>query len=209
MERYVDDVFSIVPKGKRGIMHQYLNSIDPHIKFTVEQPNEEDAIPFLDTFSNSNGEQIEVSVYRKPTHTVRYLDFNSSHPISVKRAVVRALIDRVSNVCSSPDILPKEMEHLSKVLHYNNYPQWLIDRWDKSDQNAHLFHPKTGLETKKQFFISVPYYRGLSEAFKKVFKYTHIQFCFKGVNIFKPLLMNPKDKVSIKQKKDLVYHWQC
>ena len=35
-KRYVDDVFSIIPKGKRDIMLNYLNSIDPHIKFTVE-----------------------------------------------------------------------------------------------------------------------------------------------------------------------------
>ena len=49
-KRYVDDVFSIIPKGKRETMLQYLNSINPHIKFTVEQPSEEGAIPFLDTF---------------------------------------------------------------------------------------------------------------------------------------------------------------
>ena len=36
-KRYVDDVFSIIPKAKRDTMLQYLNSIDPHIKFTVEQ----------------------------------------------------------------------------------------------------------------------------------------------------------------------------
>ena len=24
-----------------------------------------------------------------------------------------------------PEILAKEIEHLSKVLHYNNYPQWI------------------------------------------------------------------------------------
>ena len=38
----------------------------------------------------SKGENITVSVYRKPTHMDRYLDFNSSHPISAKKAVVRA-----------------------------------------------------------------------------------------------------------------------
>ena len=89
-KRYVDDVFSIIPKGNRDTMLQYLNSIDPHIKFTIEQPNEEGGIPFLDTFPKPKGEGIAVSVYRKPTHTDRYLDFNSSHPISAKRAVVRA-----------------------------------------------------------------------------------------------------------------------
>ena len=36
---YVDDVISIIPKGKRETLLRYLNSIDPHIKFTVEQPN--------------------------------------------------------------------------------------------------------------------------------------------------------------------------
>ena len=36
-KRYVDDVFSIIPKGNRDILLQYLNSIDPHIKFTIEQ----------------------------------------------------------------------------------------------------------------------------------------------------------------------------
>ena len=36
-KRYVDDVFSIIPKGNQDKMLQYLNSIDPHIKFTIEQ----------------------------------------------------------------------------------------------------------------------------------------------------------------------------
>ena len=92
-KRCVDDVFSIIPKGNRNTMLQYLNSIDPHIKFNIEQPNKEGVIHFLDTFPKPKGEGIAVSVYRKPTHTDRYLDFNSSHPILAKRAVVRALMD--------------------------------------------------------------------------------------------------------------------
>ena len=83
-KRYVDDIFSIIPKGKRDTMLNYLNSIDPHIKFTVEQPNMVEAIPFLETLPQPKGEEISVSVYRKPAHTDRYLDFNSSHPISAK-----------------------------------------------------------------------------------------------------------------------------
>ena len=35
-KRYVDDIFSIVSKGKQEELLRYLNSIDPHIKFTVE-----------------------------------------------------------------------------------------------------------------------------------------------------------------------------
>ena len=71
------------------------------------------ASPFLDTFPKPQGGGIAVTVYRKPTHMDRYLDFHSSHPVSAKRAVARALMDRAENVCSDPDFLTKEMEHLS------------------------------------------------------------------------------------------------
>ena len=69
--------------------------------------------------------------------------------------------------------------------------------------------PDTRQEVKKQFFISVPYFPGLSESFEKIFRYTTIQICFKGVNTLKLILMHPKDKISIDQKKDVVYHWEC
>ena len=123
--------------------------------------------------------------------------------------MVRALMDRAENVCSDPEILAEETEHLNRVLHYNNYPQWMINKWGKSDKSSPLIHPETGHEIKKQFFISVPYFPGLSEAFKKIFKYTAIQVCFKGVNTLKSLLMHPKDKVPTSQKKDILYHWEC
>ena len=47
LKSYVDNIFSIIPKGKHDTILNCLNSIDPHIKFTVEQPNAEGAIPFL------------------------------------------------------------------------------------------------------------------------------------------------------------------
>ena len=72
-----------------------------------------------------------------------------------------------------------------------------------------LIHPETGNEIQKWFYISVPYFPGLSESFKKIFKYTPVQVCFKGVNTLKSMLMHPKDKISNDQKKDLVYHWEC
>ena len=74
------------------------------------------------------------------------------------------------NVCSDPDILAKEMEHLNRVLCYNNYPQWSIDKQGKSDKHS----PETGVEIQKCFYISVPYFHGLSESYKKIFKYTPI-----------------------------------
>ena len=105
-------------------------------------------------------------------------------------------MDRAENVCSDPDILAKEMEHLNRMLHYINYPQWLINKQGKSDKHNPIIHPETGDEIQKCFYISVPYFLGLSESYKEMFKYTPIQVCFKGVNTLKSLLMHPKDKIS-------------
>ena len=72
-----------------------------------------------------------------------------------------------------------------------------------------LIDPETGNEVKKTVFISAPYFPGLSEFFKQLFRYTHIQVCFKGQNTIKSMLMHPKDKIDPFLKKDIVYQWSC
>ena len=61
------------------------------------------------------------------------------------------------------------MEHLNRVLHYNNYPQWMIDKQGRSDKHDPIIQPETGVEIQKHFYISVPYFPGLSESYKKIF----------------------------------------
>ena len=70
-------------------------------------------------------------------------------------------------------------------------------------------NPKTGEQVSKSKYISVPYYPGLSEEFRKIFQYTQIQVCFKGKNTLKSLLMHPKDKVEDSLKQNVVYKWTC
>ena len=207
--RYVDDVLTIVKKGTRDSLLYHLNSIDLNIKFTIEPPNEQGAIPFLDTFPRPSGNQIITSVYRKPTHMDRYLDFNSNNPKSAKHAVVRALSDRAKNVCSSLELLAEEIDHLGKVLKYNDYPKWMIDQHGRNSSEGRLIDLETGNEVKKSIFISAPYFPGLSESFKQLFKYTMVQVCFKGQNTIKLMLMHPKYKVDPSLKTDIVYQWSC
>ncbi len=59
--------------------HDHLNSINPHIQFTREIEGD-DGLLFLDTTTTKVNVRMQVNVYRKPTHTDKYLDFNSHHP---------------------------------------------------------------------------------------------------------------------------------
>ena len=99
----VNNVHSATRKEKVNKLQEYLIPIDPHIKSTIELPGT-DGLPFLDTLTKPTPNSIESTVYRKPTHTDRYLDYNSNHPITAKLSVVYTLIHRAKQVCSTPEI---------------------------------------------------------------------------------------------------------
>ena len=100
---YVDDVNSATRKDQVNKLEGHLIPIDPHSKFTIELPGS-DGLTFLDTLTKSTPNSIESTVYRKPTHTDKYLDHNSNHPILTKLSVIHTLIHRAKEVCSTPEI---------------------------------------------------------------------------------------------------------
>ena len=77
-KRYVDDIFCITGKDDISAFFDTLNSFDTNILFTIKTECN-GKIPFLDTLVSRRNGVIIVDVYRKPTHTDRYLDFNSHH----------------------------------------------------------------------------------------------------------------------------------
>ena len=80
--RYVDDSHSCLKKDQVNAFHQHLNSINANIQFTSElEDGNGYGLPFLDTVTSRRRTAIQVEVYRKPTHTDRYLDFLSRHPL--------------------------------------------------------------------------------------------------------------------------------
>ena len=82
--RYVHDVHSATRKDQVNILQEHLNSINPHIKLTIELPGK-DGPHFLDTLTKPTPNSIESTVCKKKTiHTDRYLDYNSNHSISAK-----------------------------------------------------------------------------------------------------------------------------
>ena len=72
---YVDDSHACLKKNQVDTFHQHLNSINANIQFTLELENTNVyGLPFLDTITSRRGTVVQVDVYRKPTHTDRYLD---------------------------------------------------------------------------------------------------------------------------------------
>ncbi|KFD62427.1 hypothetical protein M514_25435 [Trichuris suis] len=106
-ERYADDIFVIIESGKEEAFLNYLNSLFPNtISFTIEK--------------EMSG-QLKTTVYRKPTHSNRYLHFSSHHPRAVMKGIIRGMVKRAIDLCE-PEFLREELHRIYKTFKENGYP---------------------------------------------------------------------------------------
>ncbi|CAK1589294.1 unnamed protein product [Parnassius mnemosyne] len=92
--RYVDDTFTILPSDKITAFLNHLNSINPNIQFTMEL-EANNTLAFLDVLVIRNPDNtIGHTVYRKNTHTNRYLNGESHHHPSQLATVGKSLFQR-------------------------------------------------------------------------------------------------------------------
>ena len=76
----MDDTFAIQQAEHCNQFFQHINSQDPHIQFTTEDPKEDGSIPFLDTVvSKGSNNTHTTKVYHKPAHKDQYLHWDSNH----------------------------------------------------------------------------------------------------------------------------------
>ena len=74
-------------------------------------------IAFLDTLVHRESDgRLTTTVYRKTTHTDQYLAYDSHHPQSVKRGVVKCLFDRAHRIVTKPNGKVSEKQHLASAL---------------------------------------------------------------------------------------------
>ena len=101
----------------------HINGIDPAIQFTVEGNQDNGAIPFLDTLVTPQADHfLSITVYLKPTHTDQYLQWDTNHSLSAKYSVIGTLTHRANTVCTTPELLNEELEHLREALVRHKYP---------------------------------------------------------------------------------------
>ena len=131
-KRYVDDTFSILDRDRVDSFLQHLNSQQLTIHFTMETEND-NKIAFLDSsVSREPDGRLTTSVYRKPTHTDQYLAYDSYHPQSVKRGIMKCLYDRAKRLVTKPSVISTEKKHLSSVLVSNGYPSSFVQKISKA-----------------------------------------------------------------------------
>ena len=70
----------------------------------------EGSLPFLDNkVSRLADGKLDITVYRKKTHTGRYLYFDSHHPRHVKRGTVSCLFNRARSITQREESLRQDL----------------------------------------------------------------------------------------------------
>ena len=173
-KRYVDDTFVIQEEEHRNEFLQHINSIEGKIKFTAESTRADGSMPFLDTLVTPRRDgSLETRVYRKPTHTNQYLQWDSHHAINNKFSIISTLLHRAKNICSNNKLLEEECTHIQKALTTCKYPNWAIRRMKLKIDAPKTRKNNRNIQTKTKAHITVPYEEGLSETIKNIGKIWH------------------------------------
>ena len=87
--RYIDDIFFVWNESEEKLEEflDNLNNFHPNLKFTSEKSKK--SVNFLDVTVSLIDQHLETDLYCcKPTDCHQFLDFNSAHPIRIKKPIV-------------------------------------------------------------------------------------------------------------------------
>ena len=200
-KRYVDDTFCIMEKRHVKAFLVHLNSLRPSIQFTMEM-EENNSLPFLDTLvKRGDGGMIDFGVYRKPTHTDRYLQYSSHHPCHVKRGMVSSLFHRARAITQGQN-REREEEHLTQVLQENGYPYEVVRTASRPRQQRTQ-------EEQPRHTLYIPYVSGLGEDLRRVCRKYNIRTVFRTSSTLRQELSRTKDRDPPLKTSGVVYEIPC
>ena len=209
--RYVDDVLCLWtgPAEKLKDFLQFLNSLYPSIKFTLEVGG--NTINFLDLSIKLNAGKHEFSIYRKPTYTDITIDGSSYAPPPHKHAAFHSMIHRLVSTPLTPDAFHKEMDtikHIAETNHVKLDIDKLVHKKIVSKAlDATTSHPRD-TSRKKDRYIRLPYLGKLSNQISRLLKPLHLKAGFYNVNTLRNHFSRLKDQVPPDEKCG-VYKLQC
>ena len=209
---YVDDSFLIINHRHVDKFFAHINSIGEkfgNIKFTMEKEHD-NCLSFLDTKLTRINGQINTSVFRKETHSHRYLNFYSHSSIQNKKGVINNLVKRSARISNNQTDLNNDITIIREGLKLNNYPDTFIDK------NIHECIAKMNNQQLHEIceeidftkIVVIPYYKSLSERISDILRTKGIKVVFKRGNTIGNMLSH-KNKEIDQDKYNIVYNLDC
>lgn len=119
--RYIDDVYAIT-KGE-----DYTDLVQiPGLEMTWESA---ESIPFLDCEVHLHDREICVKPFTKPMSHYQYIPWKSSHPLHVKRGLVKGELLRYSSLSAQKAYFDERKKRLHMHLSARGWPERALKAW--------------------------------------------------------------------------------
>ena len=157
-QHYVDDIFILFKSNDHLKSFQgFLNSCHLNMSFSMET-EKENKLSFLDVEVIREQGKFTTTIYRKPTFSGVYSNFESFLPSVYKFGMVYTLVYRCFRICSNWTQFHTELIYLKGIFQKNSYPKNFIDKCFKRFlNNVHLVKENVPTVEKKHLLLVLPY----------------------------------------------------
>jgi len=204
--RFVDDTFIIFNGNHRQLklLNSFLNNLTPTLNFTLEIEKDK-MINFLDLTVIKRTNNIEFSIYRKPTMTSQTIHATSHHPQSQKMAAYNSFVHRLINIPLTEENYIKELCIIKQIAISNGFTAEMIDKLVKK----YVKQTRSKISNTNDIkYTSIEYNDNLHNVLKKELKNEGITLSFKTSNNLSKLTKPPRQQ-SNKYNSTGVYKITC
>ena len=155
---YVEDTFQLFHKIYQiKKLKYYFNLQHANIKL-ISEIEMNNSLYFLDIKSVRENRKFTTSVYRKPTFSGVFSNFESFIPNLYKYALTFTLLHRAFELCSNFELFHQEIENLKNIFRKNGYPVSFTDFCIKNYlDNLYVKKEVYLLAPEKQLTCVVPF----------------------------------------------------
>lgn len=206
----MDDVIACFTGTQRqlNLFLNYINSIHPNIKFTVET-EKDGKINFLDLTLIHHKNKINFDIFRKPTFTDTTISNTSFSPISHKLAAYDSMIHRALSLPLSEENLNKELNTIKTIAINNGFEEkTIVNLFNKKRYKLICNSIYPHIKDRDFKYVSLTYHGTVSQQIARILSHHNLKVSFRPQTKLSNLLYNPKDKID-KFKKTGVYKLSC
>ncbi|KER19118.1 hypothetical protein T265_11997 [Opisthorchis viverrini] len=201
---YVDDTFVVVKRDDVNSFHDYLNSLSPHIKFSMEIESTWGTLNFLNRKTHKVGGKLKTTIYRKPIGMRTVLNYSSAHPKSVYASIFSSMFRRVKAQCMEEIDRTAAQIEIANTLQEIGYPVSLIRR-----QLRKILAPVSRPSKEWIGTAVTPYKAGTSEGYQRLLNLANIRVAFQKGKTLLSVLVQLKDPLPAERTSDCVYKINC
>ena len=195
--------------------HKYINTRHTNMTFTYEV-EKNNTLAFLDVLVTREN-TFCTSLYRKPTFSGLYSNFESFMPVSYKKGLIYTLLHRAFTLCCNWNKFHLEVSFLKDIFRKNAFSEFFTDRCVKAFLDK-LFIAKNVVTTvpKRELRICLPYLgkqsleirTKLCKFVSKHFPQCKLQVIFNSNNRLRNFL-SFKDKIPLSVRSHILYRYTC